>query len=127
MRVRCRTLHSREEIRLIGSPCDLGRTPGAQRLPLSGGQPSIGVDEALVPGRHLALRDLVGALTKLLGALRGVVRIPGGEVELTPSLLDVVYDEPRDRSHPAVPGPGGFTRMAVVAGAAQERVDLGWS
>ena len=43
-----------------------------------------------------------------------------------PAFVDISRDQPRHRRDVAIPGPGGFVGMAVVAGASQRRRHWRW-
>ena len=89
--------------------------PGDDRGAVLIGEPSFGMDDDVVPWRHLALIHGFNRLLELLPSLVRVIPLPGRKVHVFAALVDVVSEQPRDRCDAAIPGPDRFVAVTVKA------------
>src|SRR5260221_5261703 len=101
----------------------LAQGPGAQSRLVGGRQGCPAVHHPVIPARHLVRVDFLPDLRQHPGLPCGVVLTPVREIHRFPRFADVARHQPGDRRDMAVQGPDRLVRMAIVAGAAQDRPD----
>src|SRR5215207_5289896 len=112
-------------LRVFGLALLLLPRPLAEDAPVLRGEPRLRVERQVGVERHRARLDLRAHLVELALALALRVRGPLRERKLAAPLVHVLLQKPGRGRDVRVPGPDRLRRVAVVARAAEDGLDLG--
>ena len=99
-------------------PCDLGRTPGTERLPLGRGQPAIGVDEVVPRRSQWEGTTNVRGSSVVLDEPRSEVEKPGRASSTSTSAAGASRRRAAAAARPAPPRPTTTMRRELTTRAA---------